>query len=261
MEGSRGEVRKNFSEQGGIMGRGKQWNELELGGSDAHYEAMLNDFQFFENWETEQEAQAAEWGGWSYSLKDRIQQLKDELESMWKSKIELTYDMGWRLIALRSVLKWKFKDTVEECLPFSFSTACNYINVASRFDSAADAALFDSKVMYAMATKTFPYKVRKDMILRAKKGEVITLEEARNARDQAKREAACGADEESTPIDFEKTPYMEMADKVKATLEGIISEVEAFAVPADLSTNEKWRRDAVWVLLDKLVNIFDPDDE
>ncbi|BDQ38753.1 hypothetical protein SYK_31130 [Pseudodesulfovibrio nedwellii] len=238
------------------MNRGTQWGKLEFNESDEYYEAMLPDYQLLEKWDEEHEG-----GGqvWSFSLRQLTQQIEDELMSMWKSKVELVYDIGLKLHQFRSVLSYRFEESVNERLPFSYSTACNYINVFKRFDSAQDAALFDSKVMYAMATKNFPYEVRKDMISRAKKGEVVTLEEVRDARDAVRREAASGMNEESNPIEPNKTPYMDLAERIKSSLEDIVSEVEEFSFPDALSENEEWSQLAVWSLLEELGKVFEPD--
>lgn len=248
------------------MSRGTQWDSLEFNGSDEYYEAMLPDFQSLETWgEDEQDDvkdqnEEDEWRGWDLNLKERTQQLINDLMSMYGSKVEQVYNMGWKLHDLRGVTSCNFEETVEESLPFSYSTACNYMNVALRFNSAADAALFDSKVMYAMATKSFPERVRRNMISRAKEGNTVTLKEVCDARDQVRREAACWAGEDSGPIEFEKTPYMELLERIRASLEDITAEVEEFPLPEELSKIERFRKADVWILLDELVKIFDPDD-
>jgi len=128
------------------MNRGTQWGKLQFNGSDEYYEAMLPDFQLFEEWDEEGRG---EWRIGALSLSQLAKVIEEELMSMWMSKVELVHEIGQKLYEFRSVLSGHFEKTVEERLPFSYSTACNYINVFKRFDSAQDAALFDSKVMYA----------------------------------------------------------------------------------------------------------------
>lgn len=250
------------------MDRGKDWGELEFNEDDTFYEEMLSDLALLENEseevvEGEVDEEKGEQKIWLASnLKTRIRQIEEDLMGMWRSKVELAFEMGLKLHDFKGALSGGFKKAVNERLPFSYSTAISYMNVAERFKSAEEAALFDSKVMYAMATSQFPWRVRDEMVSKAKDGEIVTIEEVREARDEYKerREAASGIDDDTEVIEFKKTQCVEMMEHVKDSLEGIVSEVESTPWPEELSITEKGHQYTIWTLLERLAEVFEPED-
>lgn len=247
------------------MPKGKDWGELEFNKDDKSYEADLSNWTLLENRTDEDEfdgKKGKQKAGWDNYLTTKIQEQIEDLKMMWGSRTELTFDMGLKLLELSGLLSGNFKRTVNECMPFSYSTAISYMNVAEKFDSAEEAALFDSKVMYAMTTSQFPAQVRDEMIFRAKEGEVITIDEVREARDKEKkrRETASEIDDNSEVIEFEKSPCTEMMEHIKESLKGIISEVENIPWPDELSITEESHKIAIWTLLEKLADVFEPED-
>jgi len=242
------------------------WDDLNFSESDEFYEAMLPDFHLLDSdsiiHEEELDEPIVKEKVKLTGINSRVQEIEESLRKMWKSKIEFAFKIGLGLVDLRAILRGDFKRTVIERLPFSYSTAANYINVAETFRSAEEAALFDSKVMYAMATKTFPSKLRQEMIAAARKGKIYTIEEVRETREELKRREAELLDEgDAKPITFSKSEYVEFTERVIGVLEDIVSEIGTISCPEEPTRTEKWNQHIVWDLVEKIAEAFKPVEE
>lgn len=184
--------------------------------------------------------------------------LEREIVSLWKSKVENVWEIGKRLILLKDRLdvghkktKRDFKRTVEQKLPFSYSTAISYKNVAERFESPEDAALFDSKAMYALASSKYPPDLREFIIEDARKGRPYTLKDIKCAREfDGIQEAA--SQEEVDPESISQSEVEQAVVRVKLALLEAVNITKAIQWEEEPSPAVIKKMDEIKPIIEKL---------
>lgn len=192
------------------MSKGKDWSDLTF----------------------EEEKESKEW----ILLDSDLKQIEQRLSVLWSSKVECVFEIGLELVKYKEIVKREFKQYVIDRLPFSYSTATAYKNVAQAFASPEEAALFDSKTMYALASSQFPAELRADFIARAKKGEKFCVDEVRSARESHAEEHGGGKKKKvvedrdiyaPTPLPSEIVAVY----RVERALEEVVQQVQIFPWP------------------------------
>lgn len=238
------------------MGRGQAlWTDLELNKSDEYYEEQLPYFQLLENRDEEDKPDKQGWA----TIESEVRLIEQEIRSLWKVKVKSVFEIGVKLLELKKHMdRGEYKRTIKVNLPFSYSSAMNYRNVAEHFDSAEDAALFDSRTLYEIAKSKVTPELREVIINDAKQGgkwDVRKVKEAAGTMNLVEKHAA--EDKGTTSCsEFNASPFQNTVQSVKNMVSVAVLLTKGMEWPEELTSEDHKVLDSILSEVKELAQFF-----
>ncbi|MCJ2164694.1 MULTISPECIES: hypothetical protein [unclassified Pseudodesulfovibrio] len=169
--------------------------------------------------------------------KHRLLQLADRINEAWQRRAEDLLEMGKLLNKAKPLQKIKgFKQWVKDKLPFSYSSARNYMNIANAFESPDEVKQFSVRSLVLMSKRDFPKGLRHDIVESAKMGEEWDVERIQRKWDDAKEDIDL---EELAPEDVDENCRKTRSKDAKATCKKLTKAEKTKAAIRHLSVAAK----------------------